>query len=50
MTMLILQAWFLLMLAFVVGAGIAWLMVRLQFRPVDKVRTELAEQAEGVSS
>lgn len=47
MTMLALQAWLLLTVAFLVGAVLAWLIIQVSFKPVSVVRDELQERKQG---
>lgn len=50
MTMWVLQVFLLLLIAFAVGAGIAWIAIRAMYRPVADVRSEFDEVVEAKAS
>lgn len=41
MTMYVLQSWILLLLSFVLGAIVAWVIINMMYKPVDEVREDL---------
>ncbi len=48
MTWLIIDLWLYCLLAFVVGALLAWLIVRARYQPIEQVREEFASETKGV--
>jgi len=48
MTWMIIDLWLFCLLAFAVGALVAWLVVRAKYRPIDDVRAELPTELKGV--
>lgn len=41
MTMYVLQSWIILLLAFMIGAALSWVVINAMYKPVDKVREDL---------